>query len=146
MCKLNIGCGKMYSQDYINVDISKAVQADEYWDATQGIPKDNDSVDEILCGCMLEQIDTNKDFIFFLNECHRVLKSGRVMKGYVPSTDPRVLCLDPMDRRFFQRESFNYMVRGHNLYENFGRTYGFTGWHGCETSINDNGILHFTLI
>jgi len=145
MTKLNLGAGRYYLDGYKNIDISKENRADEYYDLTKGIKEKDGIIDEINCGCMMEQIDLNKDFIFFLNECHRVLRDGGSMKGYVPSTDERVINLDPMDRRFFQIDSFKYFNKNEHHWQEFGRTYGLRGWSEHKAEIADNGIIFFEL-
>lgn len=140
--KLNIGCGNCYMEGYKNIDISPDVKTDECYDISKGIKEKDNSADEIIAGCVLEQID---DLVYIMNECHRVLKDGGMLKGYVPSTDPRVMFYDPMDKRFFQEQSFGYFEKGNHLWETFGKNYGFKGWSKAETQTNDAGIIHFKL-
>lgn len=145
MTKLNIGCGNIHLDDCKNIDISSTAKADEVYDVSTGVREEDNSIEEIVCGCMLEQLDTNKDFVFVLNEFWRVLKLEGILRGYVPSTDPRVLFLDPMDKKFFQKESFNYFTYGENLYNSFGKNYGFKPWKQIEVTLSDSGIIHFIL-
>lgn len=142
MIRLNIGCGNLPKEGYKNIDISKEAKADEYYDASKEIKEEDESVEEIHCGCMMEQID---DLVLFLNECHRVLKDGGELNGYVPSTDPSVLHLDPMDKKFFQIDSFNYFNKNKHHWNDYGRIYGFRGWSHTEAYKNENGIIHFKL-
>ncbi len=143
--RLNIGCGNIHLDDCKNIDISKTAKADEVYDVSTGIREEDDSCEEIICGCMLEQLETNKDFVFVLNECWRVLKSEGILRGYVPSTDPRVMYLDPMDKRFFQEDSFKYFLEGENPYNSFGKNYGFKPWRKIELRTSESGIIHFAL-
>lgn len=144
--KLNLGCGNLPKEGFKNIDISLKAKADEFYDITEGIREEDNSVEEIHCGCMLEQIDSNDDFIFVMNECYRVLKAGRSFNGYVPSSKPEVLHLDPMDKRFFQVKSFEYFDRSCHAWKEFGRNYGFDGWSSHTAEENENGIIHFNLI
>ena len=146
MIKLNIGCGRLKLEGYKNIDISHEAKADVYYDASHKIKELDYSVEEINCGCMMEQINDNVMFINFLNECHRVLVHGGKLKGYVPSTDPRVLFLDPMDRRFFQTDSFKYFDKNEHHWKEFGRVYGIEGWSSHKAEINESGIINFELI
>ncbi|MCK9370785.1 hypothetical protein M0R04_12820 [Candidatus Dojkabacteria bacterium] len=146
MTKLNIGAGNLPKEGFKNIDISKEAKADEYYDATAGLKEEDDSIDEIHCGCMMEQIESNKDFIFFLNECWRVLKKGGIMNGYVPSIDPKVLFIDPVDRRFFKVETFDYFNKEKHHWIEFGRIYGFKGWSKTWAGQNSSGIIHFELV
>jgi predicted SAM-dependent methyltransferase len=142
MERLNIGCGKSYWNGYKNIDISTAVKTDECYNIENGINEKDGSIEEIFAGCVLEQVE---DLAFVMNECHRVLRKGGTLRGYVPSTDPRVMFLDPMDKRFFQEDSFRYFVEGDNHFEDFGKNYGFMGWEKAETEMAESGILHFNL-
>jgi len=141
--KLNLGCGEQYWEGYKNIDISNAVPADQYYDINHGIKEKNNSVDEIHAGCVLEQVD---DFVFVLNECWRVLKKNGTLKGYVPSTASNVLFVDPMDKRFFTEESFQYFNVDSALWKQFGKTYGFKPWQILLVKTEPNGIIHFELM
>jgi len=140
--KLNLGCGREYDEEFKNIDISKDVKTDECYDINKGIKEKDNSVSEIRVGCVLEQV---KDLVRVMNECWRVLEPGGLMTGYVPSTDPRVLHLDPHDIRFFQEDTFKYFVKDERNWQYFGKNYGYYPWSKVETSINDNGILHFKI-
>jgi predicted SAM-dependent methyltransferase len=140
--KLNIGCGKSYFDGYKNIDISKGVKTDECYDINNGIKEKDGSIEEIEAGCVLEQVN---DFKFVLNECWRVLQEGGILKGYVPSTDPRVMHLDPEDKMFFQIGTFDYFNKNKQHWENFGKSYGYKGWSETEAEINEGGIIHFKL-
>ena len=146
MIKLNLGCGNLPLEGYKNVDISPTAKADEFYDITKGIREEEGTVSEINAGCVLEQIASNEDFIFVINECHRVLENGSTLKGYVPSTDPSVLFLDPMDRRFFQEGSFDYFESSKHHWKEFGRNYGLKGWAKALAKKNEHGIIFFGLI
>ena len=145
MLKLNIGCGNLPIEGFKNVDISKEAKADEVYDLTKGIPEENGSCNEVNAGCVLEQIDSNKDFMFVMNEVYRVLCKGGVFTGYVPSTHPDVMYLDQMDKRFFKQESFDYFDKTKHHWQEFGRVYGFKGWSSAETLYKSNHIIHFKL-
>jgi len=144
--KINLGCGNLPLEGFKNIDRSETAQADEFYDfSLDGIKEGDETCDEVHAGCSLEQIEKNADFVFVLNECWRVLKPGGMLTGYVPTTDPRVMFLDPMDRRFFLADSFKYLVSRENSYKQFGKNYGFKGWSEAETTINEHGILFFKL-
>lgn len=145
--KLNLGCGSTdYREGWVNIDRSKDVKTDECFDiAKEGLKqwKDN-SVDEIHSGCMLEQL-TSEQLLFVLNECHRVLKPGCKLGGYVPSTDPRVLHLDPMDKLFFQIDTFRYFIGNDIHWQRFGKNYGFSPWSSFSGNTNPAGIIFFEM-
>ncbi len=144
---INLGSGKDYRENWINCDISKGVNADRYFDVRRGMPFENDFADQIQAGCVLEQIESNDDFLFVMNELWRVLKSTGKLTGYVPNgLHPNVVWLDPMDARFFRKETFNYFDHRENAYKQFGKHYGFLPWEVVELNEADNGIIHFTMI
>lgn len=144
MSKINLGCGNLPLEGFKNIDKSLTAKADEFYDITNGLQELSDSIDEINAGCVLEQL-THEQFMFVLNECYRVLKQGGTMTGYVPSTDPRVLHLDPADKLFFQEGSFDYLDRNKHAWREFGHNYGFSGWEVVEVHTNSSGIIFFTL-
>lgn len=143
MLKINIGCGKLPLEGYKNIDKSPKAKADEYYDLDEGIHEADESVGIIEAGCVLEQVN---DLVFVLNECHRVLIPGGVLHGYVPSTDPRVLHLDPMDKHFFQIDSFKYFNGNEHHWKEFGENYGFKPWSETKAEMNENGIIFFTMV
>lgn len=145
MLKLNLGCGSTeYLDGWINIDRSPVVKSDRLLDITKGLPYLDNEADEIHCGCVLEQL-TPEELLIVLNECHRVLQDGGKLHGYVPSTDPRVLHLDPMDKMFFQIESFNYFDKDAVHWQRFGKSYGFLPWTKIEATTNPAGIIYFCM-
>lgn len=144
--KINLGCGKDYWDGWINCDISKEIKADKYFDVRKGLPFRDDSSKQIQVGCILEQICSNDDFIFVMNELWRVLMSDGKLTGYVPNAlHQNVVFLDPMDCRFFRPETFDYFNYEHNAWKQFGSHYGFKPWGVRSLSEADNGILHFEM-
>lgn len=145
MINLSIGCGNEYKEGYKNIDISHEVRADEYYDIQQGIQELDNSCEVVEAGCVLEQIETNKLFIFVMNEIWRVLDTNGKLTGYVPSTDQNVLFVDPMDKRFFSLDSFKYFDIDEHCYRMFGKTYGFKPWRIISLEKKENGIIHFVM-
>jgi len=73
--KINLGCGKKYWDDYINVDANPDVNPDIITDFTQELPFENDYADEIIAIHLIEHIDKLKiDNI--IQDWFRVLKPG----------------------------------------------------------------------
>lgn len=141
--KLNLGCGNLKKEGWVNIDISETCDPDVVADITDGLDYNDNSIDEVHAGCVLEQIEGNAYFIKVLNDIWRVLKPDGVFTGYVPSTDPNVLHLDPVDTRFFQEESFDYLAYDKHSWQEFGKNYGFKPWRLTSVIKNDNGIIHF---
>jgi SAM-dependent methyltransferase len=132
-------------EGFHNIDISPLALADEFYDITKGLRDFDNTVDEVHAGCVLEQIESNRDFIFVMNEIHRVLKPGGKLYGYVPSTHPDVMFLDFMDRRFFHLNSFDYFDTSKNAWNQFGKDYGIHGFSSSSAYDTDNHIIHFEL-
>lgn len=142
---LNIGCGKHHLDDYINLDISKYCRPDLQLDIRDGLPFEKNRFKEVLANGVLEMILPNEEFLSVMNDIHRVLEVGGLFVGQVPSTDPRVVGLDPFDRRWFMTETFNYWNVDEHSYKEFGTQYGFKPWHVHKVEINDNGIINFQM-
>ena len=142
--KLNLGSGNLKKEGFLNIDISKECNPDRVLDITKGLPFEDNSCEEIHCGCVLEQICCNEKFIFVLNEIWRVLKPDGKLTGYVPSTDASVLFKDPMDCRFFQLDTFKYFTVDEHYYKEFGKNYGFKPWKNINTKVQD-GIIFFEM-
>lgn len=84
--KLNVGCGKIKFQGWINIDVETSVATDLVWDVTRGLPFPNTSCSLIYHEHFLEHL-TVQQGVFFLRECHRVLVSGGVMRIAMPPLD-----------------------------------------------------------
>ena len=81
--RLNLGCGTIYKEGWINVDFNKEVRADIYCDCTKKLPFKNNNVDEILLDNVLEHIE--KRFLMkFIDEIWRICKNGAIIKINVP--------------------------------------------------------------
>ena len=129
MQKLNIGCGRDHRDGYVNIDISRDVEADEVLDITQPLPYTDDCTDEIICNNVLTQIADGKSFVAVMNELWRILVPEGNLYVRVPLVPDQCAWQDPMDCRRFTTESFTYMESGHRRYEQYGKHYGFKPWY-----------------
>lgn len=147
--KLQIGCGLEHfpqSEGWANMDISNNCKPDILWDVRKGLKMfEDDSLLAVTANGILEMILPNEEFVFVLNEIWRVLSRNGRISGQVPSTDPRVLMLDPFDRRWFMEETFNYWDYSKDQYTSFGMQYGFKPWIVDYAKVNDNGIVLFEM-
>ena len=74
MVKLNIGCGNLKIDGYLNVDIRNDVDADIVIDLEKiPYPFDNNIVDEIVANDIIEHF-SHKDIEEIVKEWHRILK------------------------------------------------------------------------
>lgn len=133
--KLNIGCGRDYREGYVNIDISSLVDADIVLDILEGLPYSNNSVGEIVINNVLTQIESGEDFIFVMNELHRVCRGDIYVR--VPNAKDICSFQDPMDCRRFTDQTFTYMQAGHRRYEQYGKHYGFKPFR--VELLEDNG-------
>jgi predicted SAM-dependent methyltransferase len=80
--KLHLGCGDVYFDGWVNID-RESEKADVKLDLRSTLPYDNDSVDFIYSEHVIEHL-TVQEGIRVLSECHRVLKSGGVVRIATP--------------------------------------------------------------
>lgn len=73
--KLDLGCGKNKKEGFIGVDCRAFDGVDVVADLRKPWPWENDSVDEVHCSHFVEHL-TAPERIHFVNELHRVLKTG----------------------------------------------------------------------
>lgn len=140
--KLNIGCGRDYREGWINIDISESIKVDRLIDIrTEKLPWEGTVIDEIYISGVLEQIGSNVELLFAMNECYRVLKQGGIMTVVVPNARFAIAHQDPMDIRKFTRETFPYFIKGMRHYEEYGSVYGFKGWTSFDIEENERHIF-----
>lgn len=84
MKRLNIGCGEWPLYYWINLDANPAMRADIHA-TVPPIPFEDEELDEIYAGHMLEHLDS-KTARVFLSECYRCLKHGGRLGLVVPDT------------------------------------------------------------
>ncbi len=84
--KLVIGSGPGYQhiEGQIALDYIAAFNPDVVRDIKRGLPFDSEKFDEVEAFHILEHIESNADFLFVMNEIHRVLKSGGIFRLTVP--------------------------------------------------------------
>ena len=118
--KLNIGSGRLRYTDFINIDKIQIIDGngDKCVDVILDIEKDklpyeDNSIEEIKVENILEHLGDG--LIFFLNECHRVLKPTGKMTGNVPPFGTNGAIRDITHKRFWVKDSFNYLT-GQSLY------------------------------
>lgn len=140
--KLNIGCGRDYRPDWINIDISPDVKAESHIDiGKQPFPAENGTCDEIYISGVLEQIGPNNELLHAMNECHRVLKPGGKMTIIVPNAKYAIAHRDPMDIRKFTYDTFKYFIESAQEYQDYGSVYGFKPWQNFTWKENKRRIM-----
>ena len=82
---LNVGCGSKLHEAWINVDMvptNPLLQCD----LTKGINFPDNTFEVIYHPQMIEHIP-NKDVLYFINECYRVLQPGGIMRIVTPDLE-----------------------------------------------------------
>lgn len=113
MIKLNLGCGDVYLDGYINCDILSTIKVDKTFDLEKPpYPFEDNYADEILLDNVLEHIH---DIVGTMQELHRILKPGGIVKIYVPYGKADRAIQDPTHVHFFTEKSMNYFTEGYHF-------------------------------
>ncbi|MEQ8880789.1 MAG: methyltransferase domain-containing protein, partial [Cyclobacteriaceae bacterium] len=83
---LNVGCGKRFHKDWLNIDVLPADPGVIHCDVTKGLPLEDNDLDVVYHSHVLEHIPKAK-VKAFLNECYRVLKPGGIIRIAVPDLE-----------------------------------------------------------
>ena len=104
--KINLGCGQVYLDGYVNCDVLEHVRADRHFDLeTIPYPFDSECADEILMDNVLEHLE---DVPRVMEELYRVLKPGGVLRIIVPYAKTDWALQDPTHKHFFTEKSMAY--------------------------------------
>lgn len=103
---LDLGCGnRKHSPESIGIDKINLPGVDIVHDLNKGIPLEDNYADAIYSSHFLEHVD---DFIFIVEEMHRVAKPGAIINIRVPYC----LCFDaftdPTHKNHFTERAFHY--------------------------------------
>lgn len=83
---LNLGCGKRFHTDWVNVDFTVTGPGVMACDLSKGIPFPSASFDVVYHSHLLEHFPRRKAPAF-LSECFRVLKPGGILRVVVPDLE-----------------------------------------------------------
>lgn len=106
MVSLNLGCGRDYRANAINVDYNRAVRADLYCDFTEGLPFAADSVDCAHLDNVLEHVARDA-YLALLEELHRVCRPGATIYIHVPHASGVFALTHPTHYSYFGVGSFD---------------------------------------
>lgn len=98
---LNIGCGSLVKDAWINTDYTPVVGA-FYQDGLDGLPLADDSVRHNNCEHFLEHLDFD-DAVEFLTECYRVIRPSGTMRVIVPDAERYMRAYCQNDNGFFAK-------------------------------------------
>jgi predicted SAM-dependent methyltransferase len=83
---LNLGCGRTYHSDWINIDIQSSGPDVTAHNLFHGIPYADNSVDVVYHSHLLEHMP--KQFgLTFIRDCFRVIKNGGIIRVAVPDLE-----------------------------------------------------------
>lgn len=106
MRKANIGCGPIYMDGWVNIDISSTHKTDICCDILQS-HFDNDFFDVILCVHCFEHLDFPVDAVEGLNRFYKWLKPGGIIRMAVPDLELAVKAyVTTGDLKFLYAEDF----------------------------------------
>ena len=83
---VNLGCGSRFHPDWINIDLVPQRAGVIAHDLRRGIPLEDSSCDAVYHSNVLEHLRRN-EAQGLMRECHRVLKSGGVLRVGVPDIE-----------------------------------------------------------
>jgi predicted SAM-dependent methyltransferase len=103
---LNIGCGRLTRDGWVNIDVQPSPGKSFYLDVRNGLPLSNCSARHIHCEHFLEHLEFS-EAKQFLCECARVLENGGSMRLIVPDLEKYVIAYTQNDHTFFR--SFRFL-------------------------------------
>ncbi len=80
---INLGCGPVPLEGWVNVDIARAPHIDVVWDLRRGLPFADSSCSAIFSEHVIEHL-AREDAEKLLVECHRALQPGGVLRLSTP--------------------------------------------------------------
>ena len=103
--KLNLGCGRDYKEEWVNLDFNKKVRADVYADLEKDLPFKDNYFDYVFAEHVLEHV---KNLIPLMAELKRICKPGAIIDIRVPHASSMPAYQDPTHVRFFTYLTFDY--------------------------------------
>tara|TARA_Y100000310_G_scaffold161855_2_gene161791 strand:- start:3101 stop:3544 length:444 start_codon:yes stop_codon:yes gene_type:complete len=119
MVRLNLGGGTnregMTSSEWVHIDKNPQAHPTLAYDLDNGIPTEDDTVDEIMCRGVIMYL---KDRISFLNECFRVLKDGGILRLSMPLVDLNLTAAfcDIGFKNYWSSETLDRVLSGNAYY------------------------------
>jgi predicted SAM-dependent methyltransferase len=109
--QIEIGSGEKIGEngwltlDFIGTDIN--------WDLRNGMPFDNDTIDEIYSSHLFEHLTFNEASVLF-DECKRVLKPHGVFSICVPNSKRYIDAYFNKDQDFWKNEQPDFLINAYN--------------------------------
>jgi predicted SAM-dependent methyltransferase len=99
---VNVGCGDLVKEGWINLDAAPPSRNRYYYNAVNRLPFAAGSVEHIHAEHFLEHLDYG-DACQFIKECSRVLKPGGSLRVIVPDLEKYITAYHRNDREFFDK-------------------------------------------
>jgi len=106
--KIELGGGLNPTKDYINYDIEDLPTVDIKCDLSEGIPCENDSVNEIISFEFLEHLP-KEDGLKLLRECYRVLRKGGTLTIGCPDLDGTISMWNKVNKKEWNKLHYLYV-------------------------------------
>jgi len=104
---VDLGCGRRKYPNSIGIDRIKLKSVDIIADLNKSIPLKSDSVDVFVSFHCIQHLN---DFIFVVEEIHRVVKPNGVVKIKLPYFNCFDAFTDPTHKHFFTERAFDYFA------------------------------------
>jgi predicted SAM-dependent methyltransferase len=145
MKALNLGCGSRSHPDWENLDLFPVAPTVRAHDLRKGIPFSDGTFDVVYHSHVLEHF-SKQAAPGFLRECHRVLKSGGIIRVAVPDLERIArLYLEALERASHGmpgwRENYEWMVL-----EMFDQTVRETSGGSCREYLRQDPIPNWSFI
>jgi predicted SAM-dependent methyltransferase len=105
--KLQVGCGHVFLTGWLNADIASG---EIYLNAEKKIPFKDDVFDFVYCEHLLEHLSLTKGSKF-LKECHRILRTGGIIRIATPDLE-KLIDLYFDQNRFVKRQELIEVLYG----------------------------------
>jgi predicted SAM-dependent methyltransferase len=86
---LNLGCGRRFHPQWINIDFVSTQPEVMAWDLTRGLPFEDETFDVVYHSHFLEHL-SKLQAPKLLRECYRVLRPGGILRVAVPDLEQTV--------------------------------------------------------
>jgi len=138
--RINLGCGYRHKEGYVNIDNRPEVKPDLIADVLEGLPFDDNSLDEVRAYDFLEHIPIGQT-IQVVTEIWRVLKPGGVFESHTPDAENgQGAFQDPTHVSFWVENSWLY-YSNQNCRDLYGIKANFI-IYPIERLVSGNNTVH----
>lgn len=115
---IDLGCGIRKKIGFIGVDVTKLDGVDIVCDLNEGLPFEDNTIDEVYSNFLFEHIENS---ILLFKELYRVCKNGSVIKFSVPHYQSETQYKDPTHKSIITPQMMRYFSDD----KWYGSDYGF---------------------